>query len=87
MNSNLFTNKGRSISFGLLVFAGSMIFMGSSQAGGGGGISLDLHIKESLETQAIWVGLAILIGVYALIITEVVHRTLAAALGLSLIHI
>ena len=81
MNSNLFTNKGRSISFGLLVFAGSMIFMGSSQAGGGGGISLDLHIKESLETQAIWVGLAILIGVYALIITEVVHRTLAAALG------
>ena len=81
MNSNLFTNKGRSISFGLLVFAGSMICMGSSQAGGGGGISLDLHIKESLETQAVWVGLAILIGVYALIITEVVHRTLAAALG------
>lgn len=81
MNSNLFTNKGRSISFGLLVFTGSMICMGSSQAGGGGGISLDLHIKESLETQAIWVGLAILIGVYALIITEVVHRTLAAALG------
>ncbi|MBQ70405.1 MAG: hypothetical protein CMA65_02815 [Euryarchaeota archaeon] len=81
MNSNLFTNKGRSISFGLLVFTGSMICMGSSQAGGGGGISLDLHIKESLETQAVWVGLAILIGVYALIITEVVHRTLAAALG------
>ena len=81
MNSNLFTNKGRQISFGLLVFAGSMIWMGSSQAAGGGGVSLDLHIKESLKVQAVWVGLAILIGVYALIITEAVHRTLAAALG------
>ncbi|MGB1818957.1 MAG: SLC13 family permease, partial [Candidatus Poseidoniaceae archaeon] len=30
---------------------------------------------------AIMVGLLILIGVYALIVTEVVHRTLAAALG------
>lgn len=55
--------------------------MGSSQAAGGGGVSLDLHIKESLKVQAVWVGLAILIGVYALIITEAVHRTLAAALG------
>ena len=81
VNSNLFTNKGRQISFGLLVFAGSMIWMGSSQAAGGGGVSLDLHIKESLKVQAVWVGLAILIGVYALIITEAVHRTLAAALG------
>jgi Na+/H+ antiporter NhaD/arsenite permease-like protein len=58
-----------------------MIWMGSSQAAGGGGVSLDLHIKESLKVQAVWVGLAILIGVYALIITEAVHRTLAAALG------
>ncbi|HJM54833.1 MAG TPA: ArsB/NhaD family transporter [Poseidonia sp.] len=80
MNSNLFSNKSRSISFGLLVFTGTMIWFGSSSASGGG-VGLELHIKESLETQAVWVGLAILIGVYALIITEVVHRTLAAALG------
>ena len=58
-----------------------MIYVGSSQAGGGSGIDLNLHIIEGLETQAVWVGLAILLGVYALIITEVVHRTLAAAVG------
>lgn len=58
-----------------------MIFVGSSRAGGGGGIDLNLHIREGLETQAVWVGLAILLGVYALIITEVIHRTLAAAVG------
>ncbi|MDG1553053.1 MAG: ArsB/NhaD family transporter [Candidatus Poseidonia sp.] len=81
MNSNLFSNKSRSISFGLLLFVGSMIYVGSSRAGGGGGIDLDLHIVEGLETQAVWVGLAILLGVYALIITEVIHRTLAAAVG------
>jgi len=81
VNSNLFTNKSRSISFGLLLFVGSMIYVGSSRAGGGGGIDLDLHIVEGLETQAVWVGLAILLGVYALIITEVIHRTLAAAVG------
>ena len=34
-----------------------------------------------METQAIWVGLAILFGVYTLIIFEWVHRTLAAAVG------
>lgn len=81
MNSNLFSNKSRSISFGLLLFVGTMIYVGSSRAGGGGGIDLDLHIVEGLETQAVWVGLAILLGVYALIITEVIHRTLAAAVG------
>ena len=81
VNSNLFSNKSRSISFGLLIFVGSMIYVGSSQAGGGSGIDLNLHIIEGLETQAVWVGLAILLGVYALIITEVVHRTLAAAVG------
>ena len=81
MNSNLFSNKSRRISFGLLLFVGSMIYVGSSRAGGGGGIDLNLHITEGLETQAVWVGLAILIGVYALIITEAIHRTLAAAVG------
>lgn len=52
-----------------------------SQAGGGGGIGLEIHIKDGLETQAVYVGLAILIAVYVLIIFETVHRTLAAAVG------
>ncbi|MBF15154.1 MAG: hypothetical protein CMA97_06545 [Euryarchaeota archaeon] len=34
-----------------------------------------------MDKQAVYVGLGILLFVYALIITEVVHRTLAAALG------
>ncbi|RJU95522.1 MAG: hypothetical protein DWC10_08110 [Candidatus Poseidoniales archaeon] len=34
-----------------------------------------------MKTQAIWVGLVILLAVYALIIFEWVHRTLAAAVG------
>jgi Na+/H+ antiporter NhaD/arsenite permease-like protein len=56
--------------------------VGQSMASGEGtDVHLDLNIKEGLESQAIWVGLFILIAVYALIITEAVHRTLAAALG------
>ena len=58
-----------------------MLMLGQTSAGGGSGVSLDLTVKESLQSQAIMVGLLILIGVYALIVTEVVHRTLAAALG------
>jgi len=50
-------------------------------AGEGYDVHLDLTIKEELKGQAVWVGLAILVGVYVLIVTEVVHRTLAAALG------
>ena len=46
-----------------------------------GGIGLEIHIKDGLETQAVYVGLAILIAVYILIIFETVHRTLAAAVG------
>ncbi|MGY8734585.1 MAG: ArsB/NhaD family transporter [Candidatus Poseidoniales archaeon] len=42
---------------------------------------LELNVKEGLENQAIWFGLGILLFVYALIITEVVHRTLAACIG------
>ena len=50
-------------------------------AGGGDGIHLDITVKDGMEKQAVYIGLGILLFVYALIITEVVHRTLAAALG------
>ena len=53
------------------MFIGAMMFANPSQAGGGGGIGLEIHIKDGLETQA----------VYVLIIFETVHRTLAAAVG------
>ena len=81
MNNHLFTNKSRQISFGLLLFIGAMMFVNPSRAGGGGGIGLEINIKEGLETQAVYVGLAILLAVYVLIIFETVHRTLAAAVG------
>ena len=81
MNNHLFTNKSRQISFGLLLFIGAMMFVNPSRAGGGGGIGLDVNIKDGLETQAVYVGLAILLAVYVLIIFETVHRTLAAAVG------
>jgi len=64
-----------------MLFVGAMMLMGSSQAGGGGGLALDVSIDESNKNEAIWVGLGILLVVYALIIFETVHRTLAAALG------
>ena len=57
------------------------MFVNPSRAGGGGGIGLDVNIKDGLETQAVYVGLAILLAVYVLIIFETVHRTLAAAVG------
>ena len=63
------------------MFIGAMMCANPSQAGGGGGIGLEIHIKDGLETQAVYVGLAILIAVYVLIIFETVHRTLAAAVG------
>ena len=81
MNSHLYTNRSRQIAFGLLMFIGAMMFANPSRAGGGGGVGLEIHIKDGLETQAVYVGLAILIGVYILIIFETVHRTLAAAVG------
>jgi Na+/H+ antiporter NhaD/arsenite permease-like protein len=55
-----------------------MFTTGSMASGSSSGGSPFADIDNS---QAVWVGLAILLGVYALIITEVVHRTLAAALG------
>ena len=81
MNSHLFTNRSRQVSFLLLIFVGFMLLSGYTQAGGGGGVGIEVHIKDGLESQAIWVGLAILLGVYTLIIFEWVHRTLAAAVG------
>jgi len=66
----------------LLLFVGSMVLMNSSHAGGGSGdVHVEVNIKEEYKSQAVYVGLIILLFVYALIISEVVHRTLAAALG------
>ena len=70
MNAHLFTNRSRQIAFGLLRFIGAMMVANPSQAGGGGGIGLDITIKDGLETQAVYVGLAILIAVYVLIAAE-----------------
>ena len=65
-----------------LLFVGTMQFIKSSQAAGGGdGIDLTITIRDGMSDQAVFVGLGILLFVYALIITEVVHRTLAATLG------
>ncbi len=58
-----------------------MMMVGTSRAGGGSGVGLTVTIEEAVKTQAIWVGLVILLAVYALIIFEWVHRTLAAAVG------
>ena len=64
-----------------LIVVGTMYFVQSGfAAGGGDGINLDINVKDGMEKQAVFVGLGILVFVYALIITEVVHRTLAAAL-------
>ena len=77
-------SKSRTIAFLLLIFVGSMVIAGHSMAAGGAGgtdVHLDLTLKDGLKSEAIVVGLFILLSVYALIITEAVHRTLAAALG------
>lgn len=81
MNSHLFTNKSRQIAFGLIMFVGAMMVANPSQAGGGGGLDLGIKIRDGMGTQAVYVGLAILVAVYVLIIFEWVHRTLAAAVG------
>ncbi len=74
--------RSQYVALGLLMFAGSMIFATNTLAEGGGtDVHLELHLIEGKGSQAVWVGLAILLGVYALIITEVVHRTLAASIG------
>lgn len=65
-----------------------MVIAGHTMAAGGAGgtdvhleMGEDLNLKDGVKSEAIAVGLVILLVVYALIITEAVHRTLAAALG------
>ena len=67
------------IALGLLAFTGTMMFTTNSMAAGSSSGGSPFSSIEN--SQAVWVGLGILLGVYALIITEVVHRTLAAAVG------
>ena len=83
MRSNRILNRHPSqwISLLALVGAGLMAFITSSNAGGGATVDIGISLKEGLGNEPIWVGLGILLFVYALIITEVVHRTLAAAVG------
>jgi Na+/H+ antiporter NhaD/arsenite permease-like protein len=57
-----------------------MMFTSHSIAAGSGSSSSS-PFADIDNSQAVLVGLGILLGVYALIITEVVHRTLAAAVG------
>ena len=68
-----------------LIGVGLLMFIGQSIAAGAGGsendMHLEIHIRAGLESQALLVGGLILLAVYAMIITEVVERTLAAALG------
>ena len=64
-----------------LVVTGMMSFITSSNAGGGAAVDIGITLKDGFGNEPVWVGVGILLFVYALIITEVVHRTLAAALG------
>ena len=64
-----------------LVAAGMMAFISKTNAGGGAAVDIGIELKDGLGNEPVWVGLGILLFVYALIITEVVHRTLAAAMG------
>ena len=64
-----------------LIGAGVMNFITSSNAAGGAGVDIGITLKDGLGNEPVWVGLGILLFVYALIISEVVHRTLAAATG------
>jgi Na+/H+ antiporter NhaD/arsenite permease-like protein len=58
-----------------------MSFITSSNAAGGAGVDIGITLKDGFGNEPVWVGLGILLFVYALIISEVVHRTLAAAIG------
>ncbi|MBT5184512.1 MAG: ArsB/NhaD family transporter [Euryarchaeota archaeon] len=83
MRTNRIMNRHPSqwIALLALVGAGVMSFITSSNAGGGAGVDIGISLKEGLGNEPVWVGLGILLFVYALIISEVVHRTLAAAIG------
>ncbi len=64
-----------------LIVVGCLSFVSNGLAGGGGESLLQIDLKDGLGNTPVWVGLGILLFVYALIVTEVVHRTLAAAIG------
>ena len=64
-----------------LIATGMMAFISQSNAGGGAAVDIGIELKDGYGNEPVWVGLGILLFVYALIITEVVHRTLAAAIG------
>ena len=64
-----------------LVVTGMISFITSSNAGGAAAVDIGISLEKGLGNEPVWVGLGILLFVYALIISEVVHRTLAAALG------
>ena len=81
VNRLFLRSKSNRLAFFSLIFAGVMIFMQNVNAGGGGMIDLEIELKSGLGKEPVWVGLGILVFVYALIISEVVHRTLAAAIG------
>ena len=74
-------SKSRTIAFLLLIFVGSMVIAGHTMAAGGAGgtdvhleMGEDLNLKDGVKSEAIAVGLFILLAVYALIITAAVHR-------------
>ncbi|MEE2986122.1 MAG: ArsB/NhaD family transporter [Candidatus Thermoplasmatota archaeon] len=83
MRANGILNRHPSqwISLLALTVAGLMAFITTSNAGGGAGVDIGIKLQENLGKEPVWVGLGILLFVYALIISEVVHRTLAAAVG------
>ena len=83
MRTNRILNRHPSqwISLLALIGAGLMAFITSTNAGAGGAVDIGISLEDGLGNEPVWVGLGILLFVYALIITEVVHRTLAAAIG------
>ena len=74
-------SKSNRLAFLSLIASGFMIFISNVNAGGGAGIDIGIKLKADLGNEPVYVGLGILLFVYALIISEVVHRTLAAAIG------
>ena len=82
LSERLKRHPAQNVAMMLLLMVGSLMFASEVFAQGNLTDShLELNVKEGYESTAIWVGLGILLAVYALIITEVIHRTLAAALG------
>ncbi len=73
--------QSQRLALAALVLTGIMTFAVNTKAGGGAAVDIGITLKEGLGNTPVWVGLGILLFVYALIISEVVHRTLAAALG------